>query len=319
VLFGKLTWTRYGGSFIPQALSARELIILNTVLGCANLTKIALYIFPDVNGWQNHKIDVYASLLIPVTYTMFANGKKSAHPEDAPWPAALLGASSAYTLQGFANVGSLVDTGTLTGDESIEVSALCVDTPDVYIARPIQFKKFSTSDDPAILPTPFAKLPAIVAKTPDYKKVTATMSDSVVPVVRVDGRQMEERMVARVKQFADMWYRDDGDLMALGIIAPVFLLRSPFEEGKTIFQPAGSKWTVEGLGAAQGGKLDYLYVELTEPDPELVSYQLSQMGVKPDANTVKNLSVNSDPRGEMSMTQEEAMGIPHRLGGTRFE
>jgi hypothetical protein len=316
VLFGRITWTRYGGAFVPAGLTAREIAVMIGGLGCVCPGKVDLLI--HVGAWSNHEAVVYASILIPITYTMYATGKKSAYPEDAPAAAAILGSSSQYTIQHFADIADLDDVGDLTALGSVEAIAMCFDTPDAIMFRPIQYKKQQTSDDPAILPTQFAKLPLIMAKLSDWKAVNANLSETQIPVVRVDGRQMEERLPARCKQVADAWYRDDGDrLFAAPTVGEAVILRSPFEEGKIINQPAGSKWSIEGC--AGGQKLDYLYVELNEAEPDLIAYQCSQMGIKPEANTLGNLSINSVPRDGVKLTQEMSLGIPHRLGGTRFK
>lgn len=316
VLFGRITWTRYGGAFVPSGLTAREIATMIGVLGCVCPGKVELLV--HVGAWANHEAQVYASILIPITYTMYATGKKSAYPEDAPAAAAILGASSQYTIQHFVDIADLDDTGTLSAVGSVEAIAMCFDTPDAIMFRPIQYKKYTSADDPAIIPSQFAKMPAIVGKLASWKAPAAFLSETQIPVVRVDGRQMEERLSARCKQQADAWYRDDGDrLFAASAVGEAVILRSPFEEGKIIAQPAGSKWSIEGF--AGGEKIDYLYVELNEAEPDLIAYQCSQMGIKPEANTLGNLSINSIPRDGVRLTQEMALGIPHRLGGTRFK
>jgi hypothetical protein len=159
-------------------------------------------------------------------------------------------------------------------------------------------------------------MPLILATS--IKGVVAFLSNVVVPVVRVDGRQLQERQNARTNMFGNAWYRDDGDRIYLAAAPAVMPLRTPFEASKMINQPAGSKWTVEGVGAAQNEPLTYLYVLYSEPDPSLVAYQLGQMGISQAENHMGNLSVNSNNRNELSLTEEEALGIPQRLGANRY-
>ena len=324
-LIGRLTWTRYGGSFVPQPLTAREIVNFLASWGILHIDKEAITCWQ--RAWDGKdECDVYASIIVPTTPTMFST-VSSRTPTDAPWPAALLGASSNFTIQGWLSLleASVDEDTTCPSGIHLEVSALCLDTPRVIVARPIEYRKFGTTDDPAVLPTTFCKLPEIHCTSADVKQteVAAYLSNNIVPVVRVDGRQLSERMTGRVFEYADFWYRDDADrLLPVGVGAgrggSVYLLRNPFEASKMILQPAGSTWQIEGIGNGQGSKVQYYYTMFYDPSANLVSYQLSQMGVDPGDNKLGNIKVNSNPRSGMSMTEEEQIGIPQTLGDDAF-
>lgn len=328
-MLGRIQWTRYGGQFVPQALRASELAVFLIGHGMLTFGKETLLLWCGPWGIDN-TCTVRASILIPTTPTMFSTAH-SEKPTDSPWPSALLGASSAYTIQG--GVGKLPEYVTCVEGLRIEASALCFDTPDAYLARPIEFRKYQSDDDPAVIPTTFAKLPFLAVCAQNFEEESAFapyMSNIAQPVVRVDGRQLQERMPSRVFQYADDWYRDDAiqtlpfpliTLPQAAFLQQILILRNPFESPKIIEQPAGSKWTVEGIGTAVGGKQKprYLYTMYSDPDPALTAYQCSQMGIDPSALKLSNMSINSENRAGISLSQEEAIGIPQRLGGTRFE
>ena len=318
-LIGRITWTRYGGSFVPQPLSARELVGFLSVQGCITIGKQNLVVW--ATPWVGSECDVYASIIIPTTPTMFSTGHTK-NATDAPFPACLLGASSAYTIQGWVSLADISGNETYTCPAGIHIdaSATCLDSKRVIVARPIEYKKFVTSDDPAVLPSQFCKMPTVFCAAADKKNpIAAYLSDVVVPIVRVDGRQLSERMPGRVFEIADLWYRDDADRAYdpnLGGL--LFILRNTVESSKMILQPAGSQWSVEGIGNAQGSKVAYYYTPVYDPSGPLVAYQLGQMGVDPSANTIGNVKINSNSRSGMTLTEEEQVGIPQILGDTAF-
>lgn len=323
-LIGKLTWTRYSGSFVPQPLAATEIAAFLGVQGCVTPSKEAVVI--HITPWQAGPpgawyCDAYASIIVPITPSMFSTAHAKS-PTDAPWSATLLGASSAYTIQGWRKLEDVSEDITCPSGISLEASALCLDTPRVIVCRPIEYKKFSTSDDPAVLPSQFCKMPTIFAVQSDFKApIAAFLSDTVVPLVRVDGRQMSERLTGRAYEYADLWYRDDATRV-LQLAGPwggmVYPLRTPCEASKMILQPAGSQWQVEGIGQSQGSKVSYYYTPVYDPSGPLVSYQLSQMGVDPNMNRIGNVKINSNSRAGMSLTEEEQTGIPQTLGDSAF-
>ena len=326
-MIGQIVWTRYGGSFIPAPLTATEIAGFLGVMGCVTPDKQDLLCWTtpwngQAGAWA---CDAYASIIVPLTPTMFSTGH-SRTPTDAPWSAATLGASSQYSIQGWKGIADLainheeesliVDCDSLT----LEVSALCLDTPRVILVRPIEYRKFRTTDDPAVLPSQFCKMPTIWVATTDIKtQIAAHLSDTILPIVRVDGRQMQERMPGRVFETADWWYRDDADRFPLTQLRNIFMLRQPTEASKMILQPAGSAWSVENMGNGQNGKaLAYYYTPFYEPSGPLVAYQLSQMGVDPNDNRISNVKINSNSRGQMSLTEEEGTGLPQTLGADTF-
>lgn len=310
-IFGRILWTYYGGE-ICSNLTATELVAILATLGCLTPDKDSIIL--DIGAWsQADTAEIYASLLIPITPTMFSTGH-TIGATDAPILASLFGASSQYTLSFFQ---APPDDVTFTA--SIEASALCWDTPDAMVPRPIRYRRYETREDPAILPSQFCKMPAICALSlKDDGTLTTSMSNTIVPRVLVDGRPMEERMVARVKQVADAWYRDDADRLWGASVAIGMILRSPFEGSKMIEQPAGSQWSVEGIGAAEGASVRYIYVEHDEPGNDLVAYAVSASGLPAGSNSLKALTVNSNSRAEMTLTQEEGLAIPHRMTPTRY-
>lgn len=322
-MIGQLVWTRYGGSFVPAPLTATEIAAFLAVMGCVPIDKQDLLCW--VTGWDGDgECDAYASILVPLTPTMFSTGH-SRTPTDAPWAAATLGSSSQYTIQAWKGIQDLQvnesepETVECT-DLTLEVSAMCLDTPRVILCRPLEYRKLRTTDDPAVLPSQFCKMPTIFCASSDLKKtVAAHLSDTILPIVRVDGRQMQERMPGRVFETADWWYRDDADRFPTTPVRNVFMLRQPFESSKMILQPAGSQWSVENLGNSMvGAPLHYYYMPFYEPSGPLISYQLGQMGVSPEANRISNVKVNSNSRGQMSMTEEESVGLPQTLGEDAF-
>lgn len=314
LLFGRILWTYYGGEIV-SSLTASELTALVAAQGCIAIDKDALVY--HASGWSGDPVPVqtvYASILIPVTPTMFSTGH-TVGATDAPLLASLFGASSQFTCSYFQKPPTDVEVVAST-----EATALCWDTPDAMVPRPIRYRKYATHEDPATIPTQYSKIPTMIAGGGKRgTAITPFLSSTAIVRVLADDRAMEERMPTRVKQYADAWYRDDADRLFITNADLFMILRSPFEAEKMINQPAASLWTVEGLGAAQGETVRYLYVEFDEASNDLVAFAVSSAGLPPGANSVDNVTINSNARNEMKLTAEETLGVPHRMAGSRFK